>query len=312
MIGLPNPDLPEHEAHGPEVRCTECGYYNDAREQRCDRCGLPLDSRRRIESRRELELAESLPAPTPERAPKLPPAPEWKHELDQRLAGYRGRTGQPPQESALEDREDVPALPKSKGTALPPPRARDLEESVRQATLPPPRRAANAAQQPPIIDRRDLPASAQPRRDRARSGAPAAASLSLRAVAGLMDLGVALAALGVFLGALLLINTYVLYQDPLATQSRLQLIIGCFCALLVFYWYFYLRFLGRTAGMAWAGLRVVNIDGEDPTESQRRMRAVGTALSAAALGVGFLWALSDEQRLTWHDRISKTLVVVDD
>ena len=62
--------------------------------------------------------------------------------------------------------------------------------------------------------------------------------------------------------------------------------------------------------MIWTGLHVVNLDGEPPDTQQRWTRALGTVLSAAALGMGFLWSLFDEQHFTWHDRVSKTFVSV--
>jgi len=37
-------------------------------------------------------------------------------------------------------------------------------------------------------------------------------------------------------------------------------------------------------------------------------RSFGYLLSGAALMLGFFWAFWDEDRLTWHDRISQTYV----
>jgi hypothetical protein len=41
------------------------------------------------------------------------------------------------------------------------------------------------------------------------------------------------------------------------------------------------------------------------------MRAVGMLLGAGAVGLGYLWALADEEALTWHDRMSKTFIAID-
>ena len=35
-------------------------------------------------------------------------------------------------------------------------------------------------------------------------------------------------------------------------------------------------------------------------------RTIGACVSVIAVGIGFAWALVDEERLTWHDYISKT------
>ena len=43
---------------------------------------------------------------------------------------------------------------------------------------------------------------------------------------------------------------------------------------------------------------------ENPTRAAIRRRLPALLLSAVPVGFGFLWALLDEERLTWHDRIS--------
>jgi uncharacterized RDD family membrane protein YckC len=87
--------------------------------------------------------------------------------------------------------------------------------------------------------------------------------------------------------------------------------VAVFVAILAFYFYFFLRFGGATAGMAWTGLRILNFDGGYPSVSQLQARAVGTILSFAAAFVGFLWAAVDYEGLTWHDRMSKTFLTCD-
>jgi hypothetical protein len=37
-----------------------------------------------------------------------------------------------------------------------------------------------------------------------------------------------------------------------------------------------------------------------------QMRIAALFLSAAPVGLGFLWALIDEDSLGWHDRLSRT------
>ena len=132
------------------------------------------------------------------------------------------------------------------------------------------------------------------------------APIGIRAVAALLDLAIVAVALGVFLGV-----AYFIDQAALGGEPAPRLLAVFFCVLLAFYWIFYLRYLGRTVGMVWMRLRVVAFDGGEPTAAQRRSRAFGTLLSAAALGIGFAWAAADEQRYTWHDRVSKTCVVLD-
>ena len=59
-------------------------------------------------------------------------------------------------------------------------------------------------------------------------------------------------------------------------------------------------------GMRAAGLRLVDFDGKMPRRDQRFGRLFGSALSLLAAGIGMIWLLVDEERLTWHDHMSGT------
>jgi uncharacterized RDD family membrane protein YckC len=63
---------------------------------------------------------------------------------------------------------------------------------------------------------------------------------------------------------------------------------------------------GDTPGMHFAGLRLVNFDGRPPDREQRIFRLAASVLSLVSAGLGLVWALVDEESLTWHDHISKT------
>jgi uncharacterized RDD family membrane protein YckC len=63
---------------------------------------------------------------------------------------------------------------------------------------------------------------------------------------------------------------------------------------------------GDTPGMRFAGLRLVNFDGRLPDREQRMIRLGVSMLSLVSAGLGLVWALVDEENLTWHDHISKT------
>jgi len=66
---------------------------------------------------------------------------------------------------------------------------------------------------------------------------------------------------------------------------------------------------GRTLGMQSWGLQVETEDGSVPGKGAATVRFVVACLSLAVLGLGFLWQLWDRERLTWHDRLSKTRLV---
>jgi uncharacterized RDD family membrane protein YckC len=61
-----------------------------------------------------------------------------------------------------------------------------------------------------------------------------------------------------------------------------------------------------SVGMSFAGLRLVDFDGNPPSSERRYQRLFGSFLSLLAAGTGLIWALVDEDSLTWHDHISST------
>jgi len=65
--------------------------------------------------------------------------------------------------------------------------------------------------------------------------------------------------------------------------------------------------LGReTPGRRATGLRLVNFEGH-PVEWPQRLGRVGAlCISVFAAGAGLLWALVDEEQLTWQDHMSKS------
>jgi len=63
---------------------------------------------------------------------------------------------------------------------------------------------------------------------------------------------------------------------------------------------------GDSPGMRFAGLRLVDFDGRRPEREQRTIRLAASMLSIVSAGLGLVWALVDEENLTWHDHISKT------
>ncbi len=65
---------------------------------------------------------------------------------------------------------------------------------------------------------------------------------------------------------------------------------------------------GSTPGMMLRRLRVVSFDGNAPTPRQLLWRSFGYLISVGTVLLGFLWALWDEDRLTWQDRISQTYI----
>jgi len=67
---------------------------------------------------------------------------------------------------------------------------------------------------------------------------------------------------------------------------------------------------GQTLGMASWRVRVEREDGALPGWGDALRRLAASVLSWLPLGLGFLWILVDPQRRAWHDRLSRTRVVV--
>jgi len=66
---------------------------------------------------------------------------------------------------------------------------------------------------------------------------------------------------------------------------------------------------GRTLGMQSWRLQLESMDGGKVGFGAANIRFFAALISWAPAGLGFLWSLWDKDRLTWHDRISKTRIV---
>jgi uncharacterized RDD family membrane protein YckC len=121
-----------------------------------------------------------------------------------------------------------------------------------------------------------------------------------RLLAAAVDASMVLIGLGVFL------LIFCVGGDMVISRQTTPFLIAVGAVIALFYrclWYFG---NGDTPGMRFAGLRLVDFDGRRPDREQRGMRQVAGLLSLLAAGLGLVWALVDEERLTWHDHISKT------
>jgi uncharacterized RDD family membrane protein YckC len=121
-----------------------------------------------------------------------------------------------------------------------------------------------------------------------------------RLLAAAVDASMVLIGLGLFL------LIFFVGGDMVVSRETAPFLIAVGAVIALFYrslWYFG---NGDTPGMRFAGLRLVDFDGRRPDREQRGMRQVAGLLSLLAAGLGLVWALVDEESLTWHDHISKT------
>lgn len=61
---------------------------------------------------------------------------------------------------------------------------------------------------------------------------------------------------------------------------------------------------GETPGMRMANLRFVDFDGRPASDFQLEKRVFGGIVSVLPVGIGLLWAVVDEESLSWRDHIS--------
>jgi uncharacterized RDD family membrane protein YckC len=67
--------------------------------------------------------------------------------------------------------------------------------------------------------------------------------------------------------------------------------------------------LSRTPGMMMAGARIIDVYGDSPGVGRVLLRTIGYGVSAATLGLGFLWIGVDARKRSLHDWISGTHVI---
>jgi uncharacterized RDD family membrane protein YckC len=127
------------------------------------------------------------------------------------------------------------------------------------------------------------------------------ASLLRRAGAMLYD--------AILLFALLMLATipFVALRDgEMVEPSRntlYQLVLG---GVIFAYFAAYWSWKGRTLGMQSWGLQLQTPDGRVPGIAAASLRFFAALLSLAVFGLGFFWQLWDRDRMTWHDRLSRT------
>jgi uncharacterized RDD family membrane protein YckC len=127
------------------------------------------------------------------------------------------------------------------------------------------------------------------------------ASLSLRAMAAVVDGSLVLAALSA-------VTFEVVSHSHNLPGMRVAEIGATIGLLLISALYLGLfNALGQgTLGMRYARIAVCTFDGEIPSRRMRFNRLAALILSVLPVGVGILWSMFDEDHLSWHDRLSGT------
>ena len=107
---------------------------------------------------------------------------------------------------------------------------------------------------------------------------------------------------------LLQLDSHATTEQLLTPTQHLALLFSA-PLLVVLFWQGY----QATPGKLLLGCRIVDArSGGHPQRWQILVRLLGYALSAAPAGLGFFWMIWDRRRQGWHDKLARTLVVVDD
>ncbi len=130
---------------------------------------------------------------------------------------------------------------------------------------------------------------------------PFLAPLGLRLMAMAVDGALILA---VFFACALWVTSK-MAELPAVRTAEMIVVAGLLLTGFGYYWAFF-KMAGTTPGMRYAGIALCTFNNEVPTEQELRFRLRAMALSLLPVGIGIVWAVFDEDHLSWHDRISGT------
>jgi uncharacterized RDD family membrane protein YckC len=86
-------------------------------------------------------------------------------------------------------------------------------------------------------------------------------------------------------------------------------VLGIVASLEIFaYFGVFTALASATPGLLWLGCEIRNLGGARPSVQESLWRAFGVLVSLSALMLGFVWACVDSDGMTWHDRMSGTVI----
>jgi uncharacterized RDD family membrane protein YckC len=140
-----------------------------------------------------------------------------------------------------------------------------------------------------------------PERAAGTAGAQMLAPLSLRLMAAVVNTSLAA-------GAFLVVALMTASRMTALPGTRVVEVVAAlgFVVVAVLYHALFFTFAKGTPGMSYAGISLCTFDGKRPTRAQRFGRLGAMLLSVLPVGLGVMWAVFDEDHLSWHDRLSRT------
>ncbi len=276
--------------------CPKCGALLLDDAESCSFC--EVDAAERGQSRKVSEAVAVADRPHDES-----PEPEWRMEVSRRLELYRARHGY--------TRGDEPqsGLPFQRHATADPEIHEELELAAPETPrAKPAQRTSRGAERVDICIQPELNFASSPE-DRARpqTALVPVASLADRRWAGSLDAIFLALTCGGFIGLFHSLGGQLTLEK---TDAIVYLTAGyLFYAV---YFFLFTVLAGSTPGMQLMNLTVVRLDGSLPDTRQLLWRNFGYLLSGATLMLGFVWAVWDEDRFTWQDRMSQTYITAAD
>ncbi len=263
----------------------ECGYCrteNEEDERRCVRCGRRLDVSLPLAF--SSSTAPDLEILTARKPAILAPPENLNYQRPLFREASRGSNVIP-----------IPTL-----TPVAPPLENPSPARRRVQTRSPRSGSTRSAQQQQSLDFYDAFEDSPSGAPVIYCDAPVAAPLH-RMIAAAFDASMMLIAVGLFLAIFFLSG-----GNLVLSKQNAPFLICMAAALALFYRALWCLADGDTPGMRFAGLKLVDFDGRPPDRWQRGLRQAVSLLSLLSAGVGVVWAVVDEEKLTWHDHISQT------
>lgn len=304
--------------------CPSCGHLCEEGEHRCEKCGRRLDDPRRstaaVHPRESgtgnLRVLDAGTAPPQSRggSPRIlvhgqtdarqrsPAFPDpLRRQLSAQVREFRTRRRPalpfPGSEKVHQIEKVIPIA----GPAAHPSQRRETSATIRRPRRSHPTPKLQAPLDFPGLSSEGL-AQESPVVRSEPSIAPVA-PIRLRAIGHALDFALILAAWLVFLAPLKLLVGEVVFNRFLLAGG-----LGAGVVLALLYGMIFLYLSGATPAMRYVGLRVVNFDGQPASRPERLWRLLGAVASAGSFLLGFVWAAVDDERFSWHDRISKTFL----
>jgi uncharacterized RDD family membrane protein YckC len=287
-----------------DIECRYCRTMNDGEEHRCARCGRRLFMAAPRSAPDTYPLASgpraaAAVATAAATAPAMTPFPEQQFPEGEESAPERAIYQRSLFRDGLGSPKVIP-IPTLNPLRTPSREDPSSRGGAPRNAAPRSRRASDSQQ---ALEFHETPG--QPVHFTQAEGIGCDAQVALpahRMIAAAVDTSVVLLGLGVFVGIFFLAagGDMVLNRQTTPFLAGVAVVIG------IFYRFLWTLANGDTPGMRFAGLRLVDFDGQRPDREQRGVRQVAGILSLLSAGLGLVWALVDEESLTWHDHISKT------